>query len=240
MRFVKFPFGAFVASVVLLATSALNAAPIPWATPSGQTDNYTYSNGNTDFQLFVPSGPGDQPVATDNGIEFFPTDFKAEAVGNGTFAAASASDTVRFELDVKPGHQLNDFDVHEVGDYSILGPGAVQISGTLVIANLDTGEELHAALVPDPVGLTNGVTTGAAPWTADTDIVPIPTGWDHVQVILDNILHAVASPGGDATIDKKFVGPGVTITMISPEPASLSLLALAGLPLLRRSRRTRA
>jgi hypothetical protein len=236
MRLLKFLLGASVASVVLLAAPALNAAPIPWATPSGSTDTYTYSNGNTDFQLFVPAGPGDQPVATDAGIEFFPTNFKAEAVGNGTFAAASASDTVRFQLTVKPGHQLTDFDVHEVGDYSILGTGAVQVSGTLVIANLDTGEELHAPLFPAPSGLTNGVTTGAAPWTADTDM-PIPTGWDHVQVILDNILHAVASPGGDATIDKKFVGPGVTITMIAPEPASLSLLAIGGVSLLRRSRR---
>lgn len=240
MRFVKFLLSASVASGVLLAAATLQAAPIPWAVPNGSTNTYTYSNGNTDFQLFVPAGPGNQPVATDSGIEFFPTDFKAEAVGGASPAAAAASDTVRFELDVKPGHQLDDFDVHEVGDYSILGTGAVQISGTLVIANLDTGEEMHAALIPTPAGLTNGLTTGAAPWTADTDIVPIPAGWDHVEVILDNILHAVAGPGGDATIDKKFVGPGVTITMISPEPASLSLLAIGGVTLLRRSRRTRA
>lgn len=236
MQSFKFFINAMIAGVVLLAASTLNASPISWAQPSGSTNTYTYSNGNTDHQLFVPAGPGDQPVATDNGIVFTPTDFKAEAVGNGTFGAAATSDTVRFQLAVKPGHQLDEFTVHEVGDYSILGPGAVQVSGTLVLANLDTGEELHATLVPDPSGLTNGVTSGADSWTADTDIL-VPTGWTNVQVVLDDILHAVASPGGDATIEKKFVGPGVTITVIAPEPTSIALLALASIGLLGRSRR---
>ena len=47
---------AAIASLAFLGVASTQAAPIPWAQPSGATAGFTYDSGNTDNQLFVPAG----------------------------------------------------------------------------------------------------------------------------------------------------------------------------------------
>jgi len=215
-------------------------AAVLWTNPSGSTTNYDYSEGNTDNQLFVPAGNVNQPIATPNGIVFFPTNFKA-ASSNGN--ANQISDTLRFKLTVKPGKNLVGFAVEERGDYSIQGSGGahtgVKAYGELLLVNLVTGAVLTSTLTavpPTPVALTQGIgiTSGQGEWIAQQTIVPIPAGWTQVQVILNNILQTSTDANTNAFIEKKFVGPPVEFSFIIPEPASIGLLVGAAMLLMRR------
>ncbi len=196
-------FAFLVATVsVFSRLDVSQAAPIPWQMPSGSTANFTYDHGNTDNELFVPTGTS--PTATPGGFIFTPAGFKASSA-NGV--AAITTDTVRFALHIKPGSQLNAFEVDEFGDYSILGTGphtAVKAFGSLFITNLDTGEVKFDSLDTDPAALssTSGVTSGSSIWTGNETIVPIPTGWKNIQVVLDNILQANSDPGTSSFIVK--------------------------------------
>lgn len=234
-------FALSVAAVTFFSwATASKAAPIPWQMPMGSTSTFTYSNGNTDNQLFVPAGTS--PTATAGGLIFTPAGFKASSA-NGT--AAITTDTLRFQLHVKPGSQLSAFEVDEFGDYSILGTGpntAVKAFGTLFITNLDTGEVKFDTLDTNPPALagTTGVTSGQSAWTGDEDIVGIPTGWTNIQVVLNNILQANSDPGTSSFIEKKVASPGVEIDFILPEPGSLGIVALAGSMLMARRKRSLA
>src|SRR4051794_14774527 len=153
-----------VAFVVCLGVSAVKAAPIPWAMPSGSTADYNFDNGNTDNQLFVPAGQS--PTVTNSGLLFFPSGFKAQSA-NGT--ASIVSDTLRFQIHAKPGKQLKAFTVNEFGDYSIFGAGlntGVKAFGSVFLTNLDTGDIRFDTLHTTPVTLSStGVPAGQGAWT---------------------------------------------------------------------------
>jgi len=240
MRLNKCLASIFAAPVVLctvvLCTVAVQAAPIPWTTPSGNTNDFTFNNGNTDNQLFVPAG-GD-PVVTATGLLFFPSGFAAQSA-NGI--AQITRDTLRFDIHVKPNKQLAAFSINEFGDYSILGTGvqtAVKAFGAVFLTNLDTGDVRSDSLITVPAALSGatGVTSGQGQWTGSELIANIPAGWKNIRVVLNNELHAGSDQGTSSFIEKKVVTPGIEINIILPEPASLSMLALGGLLISRRRR----
>jgi hypothetical protein len=233
--------GAALTAAMFLGISAVRAAPIPWAMPSGTTANFDFNNGNTDNQLFVPAGQS--PTVTPGGLLFFPSGFKAQSA-NGT--ASVVSDTLRFQIHVKPGKQLAGFTVNEFGDYSILGLGAntaVKVFSTVVLTNLDTNvdnvrfDTIHAT--PPAIASNTGVTTGQGAWTGTegSPFITIPDGWTNIQVVLDNILQANSDPGTSSAIEKKVVTPGIDIEIFVPEPGTISLIAIAGGLLITRRRR---
>jgi len=231
---------AAFAAIMFLGVSAVKAAPIPWAMPSGSTATYSFSNGNTDNQLFVP--PGQSPTVTPGGLLFFPSGFKAQSA-NGS--ASIVSDTLRFQIHANPGKQLAGFTVNEFGDYSILGVGvntAVKVFGTVFLTNLDTGEIRFDTLHTVPVAWSGptGVTTGQGAWTGTegSPFITIPDQWTNIQVVLNNELHANSDPGTSSVIEKKVLTPGIDIEIFVPEPGTLSLLAIVGGLLI--SRRSRA
>lgn len=239
MHVTKYLGAALVAAVIFWGVGAVQAAPIPWAAPSGSTTNFTYNNGNTDNQLFVP--PGQSPTPTSNGLLFFPSGFKAQSA-NGT--ASIVSDTLRFQLHAVPNKQLVAFTVNEFGDYSIFGVGpntGVKVFGTVFLTNLDTGEVKSDTLKPvpptPPTLMSTGVFAGQGSWQGAEAIAPIPAGWRNVQVVLNNELQANSDPGTSSVIEKKVVTtPGIDIEVIVPEPGTISLILVAGGLLISRRR----
>jgi len=242
MRGTKLVAFALIAASVLLGVGVAQAAQIPWKTPSGTTNDFTFDNGGTSNQLFVPAGT--DPVVSSNGIAFFPSAFQAAASGG---AQQQTNDKLSFDLHAKPGKELTNFVVNEFGDYTIQGVGpntAVKVFGSLFLTNLDSFEVKFDTLhtTPAAIGVGKGVVAGEGAWTGNEAIalpssVVVPPGWRNVRVELDNILQASSDPGTNAFIEKKVVTPGVTITLISPEPGSaLAFLAAAGM--LARRRKT--
>src|SRR3954464_4196087 len=77
-------FMVAMAMILLLGLSGagvVQAAQIPWQNPSGTTNDFTFDNGGTSDQLFVPAGTS--PLVTPTGLSFFPSAFKAQSA-NGS------------------------------------------------------------------------------------------------------------------------------------------------------------
>ena len=239
MHVTKYLGSALAAVMVFWGVGAVQAAPIPWSMPSGNTTDFSFDNGNTDNQLFVPAGQS--PTVTSTGLLFFPSGFKAQSA-NGT--ASIVSDTLRFQIHVHPGKQLAGFTVNEFGDYSIFGAGlntGVHAFGSVFLINLDNGDVRSDTLHTTPVTLSStGVPTGSGTWTGTENIpkVLIPNGWKNIQVVLNNELQANSDPGTSSVIEKKFVSttPGIDIEVIVPEPGTISLMLVAGGLLISRRR----
>jgi hypothetical protein len=202
-----------IGGLLLVAGQAI-AAPIPWSNPSGMTSSFTWSNGQSDNGLFG------NPTVVGDALVFFPSNFKAVST-NGT--AANTSDRLSFDIMMKPEFIANGFEVQEFGDYSILGTGAVQASGGLFVTNLNApvttvSDTLHTTpLMP--------IVTGSGNWSGNEHVNL--DGWVKFHVTLDNVLQATSGPASASQIEKKVV-QGIIIKAIVPEPATFSLLALAG------------
>jgi hypothetical protein len=239
MRFAKSLICA-MGLISLLAVQSTHAA-VNWAVNSGSNSNFSYANGTTDNQLFVPAG--NSPIVTPTGLLFFPSNFRAEST-NGS--ADLVVDTLRFEIHVQPGKELSSFIVNEFGDYSIAGSGPntlVKAFGGLFLVNMDTFAQLNDTLdtIPVPLAGVSGVTSGQGAWSGNETVINIPSGWTNIQVILNNELHAGSDPGTSSVIEKKVVTAGVEIILVIPEPATAGMALLAGTLLLaRRGRRMMA
>ena len=220
---------AFAGTVSFSNTA--QAAAIPWANPVGTVPGqFSWSNGESDGGLYG------NPIVVGSSFLFFPSNFKAVST-NGV--AATITDRLSVDLQIAPGKTLTGFSVHEIGDFQITGTGQVQASGQLLVTNTgpNGGQTLISNLVSTPGSPMNGPTAGALTWTADASVSILPTGWTNVHIVLNNILDAVSGPNSTATIQKKVVQGGVEITLIVPEPASISAIGLAGSMLLLRRRK---
>jgi hypothetical protein len=244
MHLNKFVLSLASLALMFWGANTSSASQIPWKTPSGTIPGlFTYDNGGTSDQLFVPAGT--DPVVTATGLSFFPSDFKAESSNGTTAPDNQVSDKLSFDIHVIPNNQLTNFVVDEYGDYSIQGTGphtGVKVFGSVFLTNLDTNVVVSASLSavpPTPAALFqgSGVTSGQGTWQGEEAIATIPTGWKNIRVELDNVLQASSDPGTNSFIEKKVVTPGVEINVIIPEPATVTLgLIGAGLFMSRRRR----
>jgi len=213
---------ASLACVALMATSAV--AAVPWTTPSGSGDIFTYSGGESDNGLF-----GD-PVVVGNQFIFTPN-FLASTTGD-----ANPNDQLDVNIFAKPGHTITGIIIEEIGSYNIDGTGEVTMSGSLLLQDLDfifPPVVINDPLIMAPSENVNG-TNMAGPWTGGSiqDLESEALGsWQNMHLVLNNELAATAS-AGTASIAKT----GVIITVL-PEPATATL-ALLGLGFIARRRRT--
>jgi hypothetical protein len=237
-----------LAGFLFASAGVCSAAFVPWSGPnaSGSNSFISWSNGGSTDALWG------NPIIAGNSFLFTPTDFRAQS-SSGIGNPGIVDGLLQFQIETKPGWQISGFSLNESGFYSITGTGAVSAGGQLRIINLANGQEytdgLDATLPvpgapnagftisnPGPFGHIEGQWAGVMTTT-------LPNGLQRVLIIVDNNLQAISGgpgpgiPGGNSYIDKKFANGSVVISVFVPEPASICVLLLAGVPLLAQRRR---
>ena len=222
---------AATAAAVALAWAGLGvadagAALLPASVFSGSTATFDYEGGS-DNGLFG------QPLVSNGGFVFTPSNFVATASDGG---ATTTGDRLEITLTADDGQFIQGIDLNEIGDYSILGTGTVNAAGFL-FGFYDDGDgyaftPITTQLDTDPDFPFTGTDTQGF-WTGEGTLT-FPAGTTEVRLVLNNTLQAAATAGSTATIEKK--GVGIEIGVIVPEPASLGLLGLGSLTLIRRRR----
>lgn len=229
-----------------LASNFSDAAPIPWSNPNGSNADISWANGESDNGLFG------SPTVVGTSFLFFPSNFKAQASDGNSQTTA---DRLSFKLTAAPGKQIEKITFSELGDWTILGMGAVKASGALFVTKLNSPgfgstyvdamdvvyqDVANSNTINGPAGFPNA--TGNGTW-GGVYTVNLPAGVSSVQIVMNNIMQATTSgQGSTAYIEKKVIGPGnqdptFTLDVFVPEPASLGVLFMGAAALLRRSRR---
>ncbi|HUU82200.1 MAG TPA: PEP-CTERM sorting domain-containing protein [Phycisphaerae bacterium] len=221
-----------VAVLAALCVPVAASADVAWDNPGGNAENFDWAGGhNSDTNLFgSPSWYGG-----DN-LYFLSSDFAPYA--NGTPVTDSATDTMDVDLTAVGGKKFASIAVFEYGDYNIVGGAGNTVSADLGMTGTAAGHPMSPFLGSFSFGAA-GDSAGTVPWNDDAALsmefaVPDVTT---LHLSVTNTLVAISDgAGGTASIQGNFVLLGIAVTVI-PEPASMSLLALGGLAVLRRRRR---
>lgn len=184
-----------------------------WSNPNGTAAGFDWKDGGSDNGLF-----GD-PVVLGNTFTFSPNGFIAIAA-NGV--AGIVSDRLEVELIAHKNFNFSGIKITELGDYGILGSGAVQTTAFMVITDLDIVRPMQSDLMVTNPAMP--VFSGSGAWTGtmEVDLLSVPgPDWVHIKLVLNNNLQAVADQGASSFIQKK--AAGITIEVL-PTPGTLALL----------------
>ncbi|MDB5326462.1 MAG: hypothetical protein JWM57_2031 [Phycisphaerales bacterium] len=231
----SYRIAGLLSGVLALAASAQStfAAPIFWTPSAGSTSLITYSDGQSDKGLYG------NPTVVGNTFQFLtPHDFSASA-SNGS--AETTSDRLSFQASGKTG-DFSSIRITEVGDWSILGAvAAAKDTGALIVTDLTPGHFGVLYTLSPTVTYFNDAnvplasypkTDGSGTWKASY-VLTLPAGVASVQIVLNNNLQASSTPSTTSFIQKK----SISITVVDPavpEPASLGMITISGITLLRR------
>lgn len=233
-----------IAAVSLISVQAASAAP--WTTNSfgvAPSGHFSWDNGQSD------NGHFDNPVVTpDDRFVFSVGGFTA----NDTIADANpvtVDETVSWDLHVSPGFQLTGMEVRISGVYTVRGVGSYVNTGALfeIEEFADQGggspRTFTGPLVVTPESMP--AMGNAAPRTVNYSAVAtidvsfeVPMVDDDVHISFYNFLEAFkagAGLGHQATINEQFQQFQIEIALI-PEPATLALMAMGAVAMLRRRR----
>jgi hypothetical protein len=187
----------------------------------GSATAFDWFNGGSDNGLF-----GDPVLVGGNTFVFTPQNFRADSLDG---VSGTAADRLKVTLVAKPGQMITGIRITEFGDYGITGNGEVRISGGLFMTNMVEFDVADSEL--NVVNPATPITSGAGNWKAVGEITGLD--WTNVNFVMDNNLQAVTvGSGSNSYVQKKITGGSVTIEII-PEPASLGLLGLGTLFLVR-------
>jgi hypothetical protein len=175
-------FRSIASSVAAIAlTAGVSLAATSWTPPSGSTDNFNYSQGQTQNGLFTDTAPD----VFEDSLLFFPNNFTAEDGKN------TVSDQLSFVATAKSsGTRLNRVSATLTGDYSgddvitFAFFGGSTATAMLTLVNADnTGDTRtqQVTFTPAPPYFGDGQFSGTA-------MLDVPSDWVNVLVQLDATL----------------------------------------------------
>jgi len=216
---------AILVQLVLITCPA--KALINWTNKDGSAGFFDWYNGGSDKGLF-----GNPTLVGGNTFLFIPSNFRAQSA-NGV--PAIKTDRLEFGLLAHQGYTITGIQITEYGDYGILTSGKVSVSGTMYVTNLDAFMVRSNSFVSTPA---SPISSGQGSWTASLGVNDID--WTNLKIVLNNNLMAISSIGSTSFIEKKIVGGAVAIELFGqgseiPEPATICLLGLGALSLIRRN-----
>ncbi len=194
-----------------------------WTNKEGSADNFDWSGGGSETGLF-----GSPTIVGGNTFLFFPSNFRAESLDG---VSEITYDKLEFNLAAHSGYTIKGMVIHELGDYGISGTGEVSVSGTMFLTNLSEWGVYSDNLVSTP---SSPITSGSGQWSAEVGVDGLD--WTNLNVTLNNNLIARSDPGSEAFIEKSVAGVAIEIIII-PEPATICIVGLGGLMLVRRKKR---
>jgi len=219
---------AVLGAVVVLASSG-SAQAGPWANPSGSAANFSYSNGQD------LNGYFGEPLVWGDTFYFTAANFVVNAQNGGTQAIA---DTVSFDIQLNPDFALSLIRVRAFGSYNVQGQDSyVDFNAFGSVTELGGSHRTFSGpILPDPpvsfpiYGNNNGQYSVSA--LVDVSYV-LPPIHDSLHLSFSNNLLAYAAPGGNAVLDLRYQDLVFEVTLI-PEPATLGLLVIPAVAVLRR------
>lgn len=219
---------AVVGAVVVLVSGGATQAGV-WANPSGSAAHFSYSNGQD------LNGYFGEPFVWGDTFYFTAANFVVNAQNGGTQAIA---DTVSFDIQLNPDFALSLVRVRAFGSYNVQGQGSyVDLDAFGSVTELGGfNRTFGGAILPDPpvsfpiYGDNSGVYSLSA--LVDVSFV-LPPIHDSLHLSFSNDLLAYAAEGGNAVLDLRYQDLVFEVTLI-PEPATLGLLAIPAVAILRR------
>jgi len=239
-------------AAVIAFTAPVSAAPINYGDFSGTTVMYaqvTEDSGTDTPPLFgAPTVSGDT-------LDFNPASFNSSS--SGAFGTDITDGTLTLMIMALPGNFIDMVEFDEAGDFTLTGFSNDAFASVTATFFLDIEEVDGVSINPLNISTSMVFTPSDGDWSLsadgpgplvngswsgslDVDItqalidnnIPFDVGATKVSVTFDNTLTTLSEEGTSAFIAKKDVG-GIGIT-VTPEPASLGLLALGALAVMGR------
>jgi hypothetical protein len=232
------------AAVAAGMLGASSASAGPWSQPNGASDSFTYANGGD-----VNGNFGDPIVSADTFFFLF-SNFHVQSA-NGAPAGGlpeNETDEVSFDVFANAGLQFSLVRVTAYGSYSASGPGAntVDLDANLSLTELGPNDAYDGGAGDDGRDFQGGMTTipgfpqqnANGDWSglAVVDLqfeFPVPDNALHISMTNDVV--AISGANGSAEMNVQYQDFKIEFIVI-PEPASMSLMAIGALALLRRRR----
>ena len=190
----------------------------------GDTVIFKYAGMTSTMGLFgTIEVVGDSIIAT-------PTDFRAESLnGAGT---VSVNDNGAIQVIAKSGYQIDGVNILERGDYLMSGAGtSVDVDGWADV--WDWNDALFGPSVQQTLAISGDLTINDGAihtWTGATAFDLSGATWDGINYIglqlQNNLLASTAAFDETAWIEKKLVGGGIDLSIVTtviPVPAAVWL-----------------
>ncbi len=202
--------------------------------PDGAGMDFTWQNAEDDNGYFG------MPVAsTSSNLIYFPlSSFLAEA--DGVQQSDTAADQLRMDITANSGLLFESVTFVAQGTYEIvagqIGDASVEAAGNVTLSTL-AGQPLDAgADSASYVFFADAPTTGSVAWGETLSVtIPFSNVVSSLHVVADQRNTAIAADG-TSSILTNFQIIGIELGVRIPEPASLTLLLVGGLFVIRRQR----